>query len=210
MRRRGCRAARWRDAFNHPFDLRTQWISPDASAAFQRSRSREIVAHAFACQRRASCAPPLRLPIALLCTLCMAEPCGFGVPSGGGRPHVRPASENPQVRPNHRTRAPPAPIGPPLTRAYVPVCVRRCDRARRASERRHRPDGHLPRGHHRGRFHPRRPLRRPPRPLKRGARNVKKIEPVHACAPRYRRERRPPPPPLPPRCPSPRLTSCTA
>jgi hypothetical protein len=47
----------------------------------------------------------------------------------------------------------------------------------RASERRHRPDGHLPRGHHDDRFHPRRPLRHPPRPLKRGARDVKKSNP---------------------------------
>ena len=137
-----------------------------------------------------------------LCALALGH-C-LCVPPGGGRPRRRPASENPQVRLQSSNSAFTPSIGPLLTRACVPVCVRRCDRARRASERRH-----LPRGHHHGRFHPRRPLRRPPRPLKRGARNAKKIEPAHACAPPYRRVRRPLLPPLPPRCPSPRLTSCT-
>ena len=100
-------------------------------------------------------------------TLCV-QPLGHCVcvPPGGGRPRRRPASENPQVRPQRSNSAPTTPIGSLLTRACVPVCVRRCDRTWRASERWYRADGHLPRGHHHGRFHPRRPLRRPPRLLK--------------------------------------------
>ena len=112
--------------------------------------------------------------------------------------------------PKSSNSVPAAPIGPLLTRARVPVCVRRRHRARRATERRRRGDGHLPCGHCNGRHHPRRPLRRPPRPLERGARKLRKIEPAHACTPRNRRERRPPQPPLPPRCPSPQSMPRTA
>ena len=63
-----------------------------------------------------------------LCALALGH-C-LCVPPGGGRPRRRPASENPQVRPQRSNSAPTTPIGPILTRACVPVCVRRCDRAR--------------------------------------------------------------------------------
>ena len=129
---------------------------------------------------------------------------------GRGQAVVWTATSDAVVRAKARdTRPRPRPLGSRFTPGRVlfnlegPRRFDAHDRARRATGRRHRPDGHLPRGHHHGRHHPRRPLRRPPRPLERGARRVQKIEPTHACTPRNCRERRPPPPPLPPRCPSP-------
>ena len=55
-----------------------------------------------------------------------AQPLGHCVcvPPRGGRPRNRPASENPQVRPQSSNSAFTPSIGPILTRACVPVCVR--------------------------------------------------------------------------------------
>ena len=145
------------------------------------------------------------------CALCV-RPLGHCVcvPPGGGRSRRRPASENPQVRPQSSNSGPTTPIGPIPTRACVPVCVRRCDRVRRATGRRRRPDATGTHGRRRRYCRPPRPPRRPSRPPERGARRVRKIEPAHACTPRNRRERRPPQPPLPPRWPSPQFMPHTA
>ena len=115
------------------------------------------------------------------------------------------------VAPRSSNSVPIAPIGPILTRACVPVCVRRCDRGRCATRQRRRPDATGSHGRRRRRRP--QPLRRPLRLSKRGARAHEKIEPTDPVSSGIGRDPAAPTPRLPPRhtspVPAPSLTHAT-
>ena len=92
-------------------------LHQQASSAPHASQPYHRVAHRFsgsACE----------LSTERLCALRAALGHCVCVPPGGDRPRRQPASENPQVRPQSSNPGLTTPIGPILTRACVPVCVR--------------------------------------------------------------------------------------
>ena len=128
MGRRGCCAGSvWRTASTHrPFNPRTQEVCTAAPVHHHQQIS--VGPHASHSYHRWSrvvsvCSVP---SASVLCALALG--CCLCVPPGGGRLRTRrPASVNPQVRPQRSNSVPIPPIGPLLTRACVPVSVRRCD-----------------------------------------------------------------------------------